>query len=138
MSRNEFDHYDYKYTDNGDGTFDEKKVAVYKTVYDTEYRKVPVWDDIPIYDIKYYYEIDRWCYDRTEKASGKTDTPYWPEFTLRSKEREYGKSETYTVYFKTEEKTYSKNFSYEEWKSYQLGNRVNITVVAGIVTEVEP
>lgn len=138
VPRDELDHYDYEYTDNGDGTFDEEKVPVYKTVYDTEYRKIPIWDDIPIYDIKYYYEIDRWCYDRTEKSSGKTEKPYWPEFILASKERESGKSETYTVYFKVEDKTYSKSFPYEEWNSYQLGTKVKITVVAGIVTEVEP
>lgn len=138
VSRQEFDHYDYEYVDNGDGTFTEKKTPVYVTVYDTKYRKVPVYVDIPVYDIKYYYKIDRWCYDRTAKSSGKTDNPYWPEFNLASKERESGRNETYTVYFKVDEKTYSKNFSYEEWKAYRLGSKVTITVVAGIVTEVEP
>lgn len=136
VPREEFDHYEYKYYDNGDGTFDEEEIAVYKTVYDIEYEKVPVYDEIPIYDTKYYYKIDRWRYARTEKASGTTDDPYWPQFQLANKERENGKSEVYTINFMANEKAYSKNVSYEEWQSYQLGEKVQITVVAGIVTEV--
>ena len=136
IPREVFDHYDYVYHDNGDGTFDEETVEVTKTVYDIEYEKVPVYENIPIYDTKYYYEIDRWCYARTEKSYGKTDIPYWPEFELANKEKELGRTETYTVYFETSKKTYSQNFSYEEWKSYQLKTKVQIVVVAGIVTEV--
>lgn len=137
VPRREIDHYEYEYTDNGDGTFDEVEIPIYTTVYDIEYEEVPVWDDIPIYDTRYYYEIDRWCYDRTEKSSGKADEPYWPEFTLTDKERESGKSDTYTVYFKTDEDVYSKSFSYDEWKAFKIGDTVQITVVAGIVTEIE-
>lgn len=138
VPREVFDHYDYEYYDNGDGTFDEERIEVNKTVYDIEYEKVPVYDYIPIYDTKYYYEIDRWVYDRTEKSSGKMDVPYWPEFTLGTKERESGRSETYTIYFETEKKTYSKTVSYEEWKKFNLGEKYHITIVAGIVTEIEP
>lgn len=136
VPREEFDHYEYKYYDNGDGTFDEEKNAVYNTVYDIEYEKVPIYDDVPIYDTKYYYKIDRWCYARTETASGTTDNPYWPEFELANKEREYGKSEKYQIYFIADKHAYSKRVSYEEWQSYQLGDEIQITVVAGIVTEV--
>lgn len=136
VSHREIDYYDTEYQDNGDGTFDEVEVPVYKTVYETETKKVPVYVNVPIYDTKYYYEIDRWCYGRTETSSGKQDTPYWPEVTLSSKERECSRSETYTIYLQTEEKTYSTNVSYEEWKDYELNTKVYITVVAGIVTEV--
>lgn len=135
-SHREVDYYDYEYHDNGDGTFDEEKIPVYKTVYETKERKVPVYVDVPIYDTKYYYEIDRWCYARTAKSSGKTDDPYWPEFTLGQKERESTRSESYTIYMETEEKTYSSSVSYEEWEAYKIGTKVHITVVAGIVTEI--
>jgi len=100
---------------------------------------VPVYVDVPIYDTKYYYKIDKWCYNRTESSSGETDDPYWPEFNLSAKERESGRNETYTIYFETKEKkTYSKNVSYDEWKEFNLGEKYHITVVAGIVTEIEP
>lgn len=135
-SHREIDYYDVEYHDNGDGTFDEEKVPVYKTVYETKERKVPVYVDIPIYDTKYYYKIDRWCYERTAESSGKANEPYWPEFTLGLKEREGSRSESYTIYLKTEEKTYSSSISYEEWKGYKVGTKVQITVVAGIVTEI--
>ena len=139
VPRKEIDHYDYKYYDNGDGTFDEEEIPVYTTVYDIEYEEVPVYVDVPIYDTKYYYKIDKWCYNRTESSSGETDDPYWPEFNLSAKERESGRNETYTIYFETKEKkTYSKNVSYDEWKEFNLGEKYHITVVAGIVTEIEP
>lgn len=139
VPRREIDHYEYEYSDNGDGTFDEEEIPIYNTVYDIEYEKVPVYKDVPIYDTKYYYKIDRWCYDRTETSSGKTDTPYWPEYNLGYKERESGKSETYTIYFEAgEKKSYFKSVSYEQWKEYDLGEKYHITVVAGLVTEVVP
>ncbi len=136
VSHQEIDYYDVEYHDNGDGTFDEERVPVYKTVYETKERDVPVYVNVPVYDTRYYYEIDRWCYERTAKSSGKTDEPYWPEFTLHSKERESSRSESYTIYMETEEKTYSSNISYEKWKEYDIGEKVHITVVAGIVTEI--
>lgn len=140
VPREVFDHYDYDYEDNGDGTFTEITIPVYVTVYETVKEEVPIWGKLPVYDIKYYYEIDRWTYKRTEESSGKTDEPYWPEFNLANKERESGRNETYTVYFKVdeEEKTFSKKISYEEWKAYKLKAKVKITVVAGVITEVVP
>lgn len=112
IPKQEIDHHDYKCYDNGDGIFDEEEIPVYNAVYDIEYEQVPVYKDVPIYDTKYYYKIDRWCYDRTESSSGKIDNPYWPEFTLDFKEKASGRSETYTIYFETnEKKTYSKSVS---------------------------
>lgn len=140
VSREEFDHYEYEYRDNGDGTFDEVSVPVYKTVYDTEYEEVPIYVEVPVYDIKYYYEIDRWCYDRTETASGTEDEPYWPDVQYDSFEREGVTSETYKISLTTttsKPKSYSKNLSYDEWKTYDEGTDVTIEVVAGVVTKIE-
>ena len=50
-----FDHYEYEYVDNGDGTFTEISIPIYKTVYETVYEDVPVYVDVPDYDTKYYY-----------------------------------------------------------------------------------
>ena len=130
------DHYDTEYYDNGDGTFDEEEVPVYKTVYELKERQVPVYEDIPIYAIKYYYEIDRWVYSRTVRSSGKTDEPYWSEYTLGFREDVASSAESYTIYLETEKQRYSSNVSYQEWKDYEIGTNVHITVVAGIVTEI--
>lgn len=144
VSRQEFDHYEYEYRDNGDGTFDEVSVPVYKTVYDTEYEQVPIYVDVPVYDTKYYYEIDRWCYKRTETASGTDkDEVCWPDVEYNSLERKGNTSEVYKIDLKTintkdtKTKSYSKNLSYDDWKAYDEGMIVTITVVAGIVTKVE-
>lgn len=133
------DHYEYEYTDNGDGTFTENSFPVYKTIYETVYEEVPVYVDVPIYDTKYYYEIDKWCYSRNEKTSGgSNDLPYWADFELAQNERESGRSETYTLSLQTEKKEYTTNVSYSEWKNYNEGDEVSITVVGGVVTKVEP
>lgn len=134
-----FSHYEYDYVDNGDGTFKEVPRAVYKTEYETVYEEEPVYVDVPVYDTRYYYEIDRWCYARNETTSGDADSsPYWAEFELDNNERESGRKETYTINFETSKKDFSKNVNFSEWSDYKIGNEVKITVVAGVVTEIEP
>ena len=138
VAKEVFDHYEYEYSDNGDGTFKENRIAKYRTVYETVYEKVPVYVDVPVYDTKYYYEIDRWCHSRNENTSGESDiSPYWADFELAQNERESGRNETYTLYLQTEKKEYTTDVSYSEWNDYKEGDEVSITVVGGIVTKVE-
>lgn len=138
VAKEVFDHYEYEYSDNGDGTFTENRIPKYRTVYETVYEEVPVYVDVPVYDTKYYYEIDRWCHSRNENTSGESDiSPYWADFELAQNERESGRNETYTLYLQTEKKEYTTDVSYSEWNDYKEGDKVSITVVGGIVTKVE-
>lgn len=138
VAKEVFDHYEYEYSDNGDGTFTENRIPKYRTVYETVYEEVPVYVDVPVYDTKYYYEIDRWCHSRNENTSGESDiSPYWADFELAQNERESGRNETYTLYLQTEKKEYTTDVSYSEWNDYKEGDEVSITVVGGIVTKVE-
>lgn len=149
-SRKVFDHYeisyDYSYKDNGDGTFTEivkeNKEPVYRTEYYTEIEKEPVYRSVPIFKTKYYYKIDRWVHNRTEKASGDFN-PYWPKYELKELERENGRTEKYVLHIlvkdkkKDKEKTYKYSLSQEEWEKYEPKMEVVITVQAGFVTKVK-
>ena len=57
--KNIFDHYEYEYIDNEDGTVTENRIPKYKTVYETVYEEVPIYVNVPKYDINYHYEIDK-------------------------------------------------------------------------------
>ena len=128
------------YSDNGNGTFTEhtESVPVYGTEYTKEKRSVPVYRDEPVYRTKYYYEIDKWLYERSVITSENDKTPYWGEVSLGSDERI---SNRITKYFadcinkKEETKTFS--FSYDDWQVLEIGTvyklRTNLFGSAEIV-----
>lgn len=145
-SREVIDHYETKksvsYSDNGDGTFKEHtstySVPVYKTEYYTVERNEPVYKDVPVYKTKFYYEIDKWVYDRTERSEGKNDEkPYWPQYTLAENEKVSGKNENFSVVFSTEKKDYKDSISETDWTKLKVGTKVKVTVQAGRVTNFE-
>ena len=136
------DGYDISYSDNGNGTFTEHKTPKYRTEYKTETYEEPVYRDEPVYATKYYYKIDRWCHGRNIHTSGSTDEPYWGEVSLNNKEREGNRSETYKITILVKKgndknKTYKYRPSLKEWNSYEIKQKVKITVRAGIVIDVD-
>lgn len=90
-------HYEYSYSDNGDGTFSENShwVQDYKTEYYTETHEEPVYRQEPVWDTKYTYTIWRWQYSRTIKSSAHDKEPVDGKYTLRDKERVQEKKTTY-------------------------------------------
>lgn len=129
------------YTDNGNGTFTEhtEQLPRYRTEYRTETYEEPVYVSVPIYDTMYYYEIERWKKDRTEKASGKSDEPQWPQVTLADdKEREGTKTENYEIEVTTDKKgkKYTANVSLSDWEKLMVGDKVTITVSGGEVKNI--
>lgn len=139
-----FDGYEeyVSYSDNGNGTFTEhvSRTPKYRTEYKTEYYEEAVYKDVPVYDTKYYYEIERWVYNRTEKSNGIDTIPYWPDYTLDSNERVSTKNESYEikVYVADKDKTYTYSCTDQlEWEQYKLEQSVSITVTnLGFVTEI--
>lgn len=97
VSEQVIDHYETYTTevDNGDGTFDieEHEEPVYTTEYHTETREVPIYVDIPIYDTKYYYEIERYVYVRDVTTNGADHTPVWGDTDLSPATGEHGTGE---------------------------------------------
>jgi len=139
-----FDGYDehVSYSDNGNGTFTEHvtQTPKYRTEYHTEYYEEAVYKDVPVYDTKYYYEIERWVYDRTEESAGINNVPYWPDYELDSNERVKNENESYCfdVYVESKDKTYTYYCDNQFiWEQYELNQEVDITVSVGIITEIE-
>lgn len=136
----EIDYYeDYVsgYRDLGNGYFEEiySSRPVYKTV--TKTREVPYYIDIPIYDTKYYYDIDKWVAGRKAETSGTDKNPYWgPEPPPASAKPKIGdekvsrRSENYYIVGTIEGKKKSRSYSisYNDWEKLQQGDTVRCMV----------
>ena len=128
-TRQVVDHYDtsYEYTDNGNGTFSEREVRtpVYRTETYTEPVQEPVYRKEPIYQTKYYYEVDRWMPVRKYETQGTDHDPYWSrEYTLKENQRDISREEVYyTVYDETDQV----RTDYDTWKNQSVGDGVYVT-----------
>ena len=136
----EIDHYeDYVsgYRDLGNGYFEEiySSRPVYKTV--TKTREVPYYIDIPIYDTKYYYDIDKWVAGRKVETKGTDQNPYWgPEPPTVSGKPKIGdekvsrRSEDYYIVGTIEGKKKSRSYaiSYNDWEKLQQGDKIRCMV----------
>ena len=132
------DHYEtvvIGHRDLGNGYFEEitSQQPVYRTETKTETYEEPVYRQEPVYDIKYYYEIDKWVYDFASKSNGNDKDPYWNEVELEDKHRESGRSENYeiTVYNEKKDKRNTYEFSYEEWCEIEPNEEIQIEVTLG-------
>ncbi len=137
VSEQVLDHYETYTTtvDNGDGSFEveEHKEPVYRTEYRTEYREEPVYKDVPIYDTKYYYEIERWVHTRDVTTKGTDHNPKWGEVVLSGAtgdhgtgaEREGNRSESYGV-IDSDGKRYTTDEYY--WTDLSEGETLKVLV----------
>lgn len=121
--------------DLGNGYFEEvtSQRPIYETYYEAETYQDPVYRSEPVYRTKYYYEIDKWLYERSVKTSGTNNSPYWGEPNLASDERTSTKSEKYMVKgidIKTEE-TISFSLSLEDWSSLNVGQNLRVKITLG-------
>ncbi len=122
------DHYEthYDYIDNGNGTFTEHSydVPVYRTeYYDVAYDE-PIYRDEPVYDIMYYYEIERWFDVYTYKSEGNDKSPYWnDDYDLNDYERDTKRSEYYYVHFDDGSEN---SVDYNTWSDMQIDDSYEI------------
>ena len=128
--------------DLGNGYFEEEseEVPVYETYYETEEYEEPVYIDEPVYRMKYYYDIDRWTYERSVKTKGNDKSPYWGKANLQDKERVRSETETYTIKGITDEKeaqTRKVNVDADVWKKLKMGQTVKIQIYVGGVTKLK-
>lgn len=122
--------YTTNYVNLGNGYFEEQKIPEYGTETYTETVQVPVYRDEPVYQTKYYYEIDRWTVVDHVKTNGNDHEPYWGDVILKNKQREGSKSGTYTINvtdMKSDEK-YSYSIQESQWNSLESGQTVTIVV----------
>ena len=129
-------HYDHSYKDNGDGTFTETSVFVpdYTTEYYTE--DEPVYVQVPVYDTKYYYEVDTGVHDRTETTSGNDKNPVWADVNLSENQRIEDRTSRYEMegklryksFWSYKEKIASFEIREEWWKKVDKGQTVSVTI----------
>ena len=138
-------HYDYNYVDNGDGTFTQQSTFVpeYTTEYYTE--DEPVYVQVPVYDTKYYYEVDKWVHDRKETTSGTDKNPVWADLDLTDRQRVEKKKSKYTMEGILKYKSFgsykTKNTSFEIreewWKAVEQGQTISVDIDDGRITGIE-
>ena len=131
-----YESYVSGYRDLGNGYFEEitAQRPVYKTV--TKTREVPQYIDVPIYDTKYYYDIDRWANDHTNVTKGNDHEPYWgdePSATGKPKlgdERVSSRSESYSVIGTVSGSKNSRSYEigYSDWEKLKKGDSVRCKV----------
>ena len=117
--------------DLGNGFFEELtcQEPTYETRIRTETYQEPVYTQVPIFDTKYTYEIDRWVDGRLEKETGTTQNPEWPLIYLTEFEREAERNETYFIEFtNVDEKRYTIEMELAEWQTFSLGDEEIIIV----------
>lgn len=98
--------------DNGDGTFSERRECS------------PNYRQEPVYDMRCYFTVDRWDFNRAVNATGLSlaQAPYWPEANISRTgncigcERESGRDENYMVTLQGEgDAVYECELDYETW-----------------------
>ena len=135
-SRQVLDGYDThtRTVDLGNGYFEEETYETprYRTEYYTETETQPVYRDDPVYATKYYYDIWKWIPSRTVSTSGSDHNAYWGECNFSENEREYSRSEKYTVTFTgKKDKKYTYEIPMDEWNSYEIGDKYRIKTQTG-------
>lgn len=119
-------------TDNGDGTYSESESCT------TKYRDVPVYDD------RCHYSVNRWLVARTEveRGAARLETRRWPEVRLAQAgvcigcEREGARRERYLVHLERDDKkTATCTFNESKWTRFVVGSRWQTTqaVITGRV-----
>lgn len=134
--------------DLGNGNFEitETQEPVYKTVHHKEKRQRPVYVDVPIYQPKYYYYLERWKDNRTIDTQGYDKSPYFGDVTLAhgvppynvGEEREASRAEVYKVIgiVNGEERTFTVNGDW--WQEINVGDMIHGKVKDNHLTKDEP
>jgi hypothetical protein len=119
--------------DLGNGFFEDIECTdpVYETQSRTETYEEPIYIDVPVYQTKYTYEIDKWVVVRTEEAGSSDHAAFWPETNLTGDEREGERTEIYTVFFTDEDgKQYDLEMTENEWLGFETGQGVTLKLDA--------
>lgn len=126
------DHYEEyvsSYRDLGNGYFEEitSRRPVYRTETRTKTYEEPVYVQVPVYETKYIYDIDKWVHQSYKDTSGNDKSPYWSDYECKANERMGCKIEVFSVSVElgnSDTETYS--LSYDQWASLEIGQEVKL------------
>jgi hypothetical protein len=101
------------------------------------YAEEPVYRERPVYGVRVRFDVDRWVHDRTERASGRDQSPAWPAAAVSTREREGARAESYVVLLQGRERSYRYPIrDPARWASLREGARVT-AVIRGSSSVVE-
>lgn len=126
------DHYEEYvsgYRDLGNGHFEEitSRRPVYRTETRTETYQEPVYKQVPVYQTKYVYDIDKWIHKSYENTAGTDKAPYWSEYKCKDKERYGTRSETYSITVRNEDNKVKRyTLEFEQWNTLTVGQTVKM------------
>lgn len=126
-----YESYVSGYRDLGNGYFEEiiSERPIYETYYETETYQEPVYREEPVYLTKYYYEIDKWLYERAVSTGGLNTNPYWGKVELKENERIANKFQKYYINginSNNDEKTIP--LDYDVWNKLSINQTVKFKV----------
>jgi hypothetical protein len=98
--------------------------------FEDVYEERPVYADRDVMATRVQYEIEEWVEDRTEKAEGGDQSPYWPDVRLASKEREGARRERYVVLLQGR-KLHQLELPQERWASLSQGQTLSAVIRGG-------
>lgn len=126
-----YEEYVTGYRDLGNGYSEEitAQRPIYETYYETETYQEPVYRNQPIYLTKYYYEIDKWLYERSISTNGKDHNSYWGEVTLNTNERIGQKNESYYIIGKNKKgKPLELKLNYKDWCRFNIKQTIKVKI----------
>lgn len=95
-------------------------------------------DDQPVYDTRYYYEIDRWCHERDVIEQGTDKKTYYGIVVFGENEREERRFMTYTITCITEKgKDLTLSVDEKDWRELRAGDHVKVKTQLGHVKRLE-
>lgn len=132
------DHYEEYvsgYRDLGNGYFEKitSQRPVYRTETRTEIYEEPVYIQVPVYETKYVYDIEKWIHQTYKRTSGSDKSPYWSDYECKENERTGAKAETYAITVKDQKgNTKDYTLAFEQWNSLKKGQDVKLkTYITG-------
>ena len=107
--------------DNGNGTFSDKYCDENVTVCEDKYREEPV------YETKYYYDIDEWSHHHWISAKGFSKQTWYPKDSLtETRPTLWREGSIEGVYFLTVKEasgsTHEEEIDWEQWEPLQQGD----------------
>lgn len=95
-------------------------------------------DDEPVYDTRYYYEIDRWCHERDVIEQGADKKTYYGIVVFGENEREERRFMYYSISGHTDKgKSLTLSVDEKDWKELRAGDRVRVKTQLGHVKKLE-
>ncbi len=116
--------------EDGSVTTETVQVPQYSEETYTQKEKTVVYKPRERKEKRYYYTIEKWVTERTERSAGADDEPYLPEYELMEGEQAGPINEVNILYLINDEDgtVYTVEVSYELWESVATGDKVELTI----------